>query len=67
MRVIQEVSKHKTIISISHRFSTIAGLENMIVLQDGHIVTQGGMEELMRQSDLLVSIFHNQEEIGQFN
>ncbi|WP_279323690.1 hypothetical protein [Clostridium faecium] len=36
--------KHKTIISISHRFLTVAGSENMIVLQDDHIVTQGCME-----------------------
>lgn len=66
VRVIQELSKHKTIISISHRFSTVAGSDNIIVLQGGHIVAQGCMEEMMKQNDLLVSIFHNQKEIGRF-
>lgn len=65
VRAIQELSKQKTIISISHRFSTITGSDNIIVLQDGHIATQGSIKELMKQSGLLASIFHNQKEIEQ--
>lgn len=59
VKATEELSKYKTIISISHRFSTIAGSDNMIILQNGHIASQGSMEEMMKQHDLLDSIFHN--------
>lgn len=54
---INKLSEQKTIISISHRFSTIAGYDNVIVLQDGYIITQGYMKDLLEQKELFTSIF----------
>lgn len=39
----------RTSIVIAHRLSTIAGLDRIVVLEDGEIVEQGTHQELLRK------------------
>src|SRR3990170_5111538 len=45
---IFEFTKGKTVIIISHRFSTVRNAQKIIVLDKGKIVEQGSHEELMK-------------------
>lgn len=44
---IFEIYKKKTVIIISHRFSTVKKADRIIVIDKGHIVEQGSHKELM--------------------
>lgn len=44
---IYETSKGKTLIIISHRFSTVRNAQRIYVLDQGKIVEQGSHEELV--------------------
>lgn len=46
---ILEVAANKSVILISHRFSTVKIADQILVLEDGVITQQGSHEELMRQ------------------
>jgi ATP-binding cassette subfamily B protein len=45
---IYEFSKGKTVIIISHRFSTVRNADRIIVLDKGKIIEQGSHEELLK-------------------
>jgi ABC-type multidrug transport system fused ATPase/permease subunit len=42
-----DLTRGKTTVIISHRFSTVRRADNILVLRDGHIVEQGSHAELM--------------------
>lgn len=44
---IFEIFKHKTVIIVAHRLSTIAAADQILVLKDGHIVEQGTHQHLI--------------------
>ena len=44
---INELMKNRTVLVIAHRLSTIANADEIIVLDEGHIVEQGSHDELM--------------------
>ncbi|MDD3296562.1 MAG: ABC transporter ATP-binding protein [Candidatus Omnitrophica bacterium] len=46
---LDEISLGKTVISIAHRLSTVAGTDKIIVIDKGRIVQQGAHQELLRQ------------------
>lgn len=46
------LSKGKTVIMIAHRLSTVAGVDKIFVLKDGHIEECGGHEELLQGEGL---------------
>lgn len=57
VKAIAELAESKTIISIAHRFSTIARYDRLYMLQNGSFVFEGKIEELLKNSSLTESIF----------
>ncbi|WP_310602787.1 ABC transporter ATP-binding protein [Anaerosporobacter sp.] len=60
VNAINNLSHDKTIITISHRFSTIAKSEDVMLLQDGCIVEQGNFDTVRKESNLFRLIFKEQ-------
>lgn len=59
---IYEFFKGKTVIIISHRFSTVRNADRIIVLDDGKIVEQGSHEELLKLNGKYAEGFRLQAE-----
>jgi ATP-binding cassette subfamily B protein len=57
---IQNLEKNKTVIIISHRFSTVRHADRILVLDDGKIIEQGTHEELIAQKGLYEELFEIQ-------
>ncbi len=47
---IENLAAHKTSIIIAHRFSTILGCDNIVVIDNGRVAEQGKHEELIKTS-----------------
>jgi len=56
------LTKGKTSVIISHRFSTVRMADRIIVLKDGGILERGTHEELMARGDLYAELFELQAE-----
>jgi len=52
--------KNKTLIIVSHRFSTVRNAQRIIVLDKGHIVEQGSHTDLLEQDGLYAKSFRLQ-------
>ncbi len=52
-----ELTKGRTAVLISHRFSTVRMAERILVLKDGELVEQGTHEELVARSGLYAELF----------
>ncbi|KAL5724959.1 ABC-type xenobiotic transporter [Ranunculus cassubicifolius] len=48
---LERLMKGRTTILVAHRLSTIRGVDNIGVVQDGHIVEQGSHSELVSRAD----------------
>lgn len=66
LQVIQEMTKTKTILMITHRLSTIATADRIYVLKDGSCIENGTHEELMMQHGMYASMYTKQQELEQF-
>jgi ATP-binding cassette subfamily B protein len=49
---IDELTKHKTVIMIAHRLSTVKNADNILVLSGGHIVQQGKHDKLITEKGI---------------
>jgi len=58
-RIFKEV-KHKTLIIISHRFSTVRNAQRIIVIDNGKIIEQGSHNELVKKNGLYARSFNLQ-------
>ncbi|MDD3896466.1 MAG: ABC transporter ATP-binding protein [Candidatus Peribacteraceae bacterium] len=54
---VEELSKDKTVILISHRFSTVRMADRIIVINEGKLFEQGSHAELMRQKGVYAELF----------
>ena len=55
----RDLSKFKTVITISHRFSTISKSDDVIIIRDGRIIERGQLERVFNESKPFASIFNN--------
>lgn len=51
---LKNLMKGRTSIVVAHRLSTIAGLDEIVVLDDGKIVEQGTHQKLLKQNGALI-------------
>ncbi len=57
---IDHLTENRTVISVAHRLSTLAGMDRIIVLSQGRIVEQGGFKELVRAGGLFTDMARRQ-------
>ena len=51
-QAISRLTEGKTLIVIAHRLGTVAGADNIVVVEDGRIAAQGKQEELLASCPL---------------
>jgi ATP-binding cassette subfamily B protein IrtB len=51
-KAIEELMKNKTIIMIAHRLKTVRHADQILVVDDGHIVQKGKHEELIKEEGI---------------
>jgi ATP-binding cassette subfamily B protein len=57
---VQGLQKDKTVIIISHRFSTVRNADRIVVLEDGMIIEEGTHQTLMSIKGLYAELFNIQ-------
>lgn len=57
---VGELQKDKTVIIISHRFSTVRNADRILVLDGGKIIEEGNHEKLMKINGLYAELFNLQ-------
>lgn len=57
---VQNLQKDKTVIIISHRFSTVRNADRILVLDEGKIIEEGSHEKLMKEKGLYAELFEIQ-------
>ena len=53
---IDALAEHRTVICVAHRLSTLASMDQIIVLMDGSITESGSFEELLRAGGSFASM-----------
>ncbi|OGH47215.1 MAG: hypothetical protein A3A51_01650 [Candidatus Levybacteria bacterium RIFCSPLOWO2_01_FULL_39_10] len=57
---VQKLQKDKTVIIISHRFSTVRNADRILVLDEGKIIEEGSHNYLMEKKGLYAELFNIQ-------
>jgi len=57
---VQNLQKDKTVIIISHRFSTVRNADRILVLDEGRIIEEGDHQKLMKKKGLYAELFNLQ-------
>ena len=57
---VQKLQKDKTVIIISHRFSTVRTADRILVLDEGKIIEEGSHEKLMNEKGVYAELFEIQ-------
>ena len=57
-QAFKNLSKGKTVLMIAHRLSSIAGADNIIVMDNGRIAEQGTEEQLLKKKGLYASMYN---------
>ena len=50
-KALKNIMKNKTVISIAHRLSTLKNMDRIIVLDNGKIIEEGTIKELLKNKD----------------
>jgi subfamily B ATP-binding cassette protein MsbA len=53
---IERLARERTVICVAHRLSTLAKMDEIIVLADGQIVEQGSFQELLRAGGVFAGL-----------
>lgn len=61
-QTLEKLSKDKTVIMISHRFSTVRNADKICVIKDGRVHEYGTHEELIKNADEYARLFNLQAE-----
>lgn len=61
-RAIEALTHNKTIIMIAHRLKTVKNADQILVLDQGHIVQRGRHEELIKQPGIYADFIHVRKE-----
>ena len=67
MHNLQKFYEGKTVVIVAHRLSTVRHADNIIVMDEGHIVEEGTHEELTRKRGVYYSLVHNQLDLEKGN
>jgi len=57
---LNTLSQNRTVIVIAHRLSTIEQADQIIVLNEGRVVEQGHLQQLLEQKGLFAQLYHLQ-------
>ena len=57
---LRTISRHRTVIVVAHRLSTIREADNILVMQEGELVEQGGFRELLEKNGLFSRLYNLQ-------
>jgi ATP-binding cassette subfamily B protein len=57
---VQKLQKDKTVIIISHRFSTVRNADRILVIDEGRIIEAGNHDSLMKKKGLYAELFEIQ-------
>ena len=57
---LEDVAKSKTVVFISHRFSTVRMADTIVVVDNGRCIERGSHEELMAQKGKYATMFSTQ-------
>jgi ABC-type transport system involved in Fe-S cluster assembly fused permease/ATPase subunit len=58
---LKAMGKGRTVLTIAHRLSTIADADQIVVLEDGHIVERGTHDALLAKEGRYAQLWHRQE------
>lgn len=61
LKNLHEFMKHKTVIVVSHRISTLANTDHIIVLNQGRIIEEGSHKNLLTQEGFYAKIYLEQQ------
>ncbi len=64
MERLEVMFKHKTVVVVAHRLSTVKNADNIIVLDKGSIIEQGTHQELISKNGYYYELVKNQLELG---
>lgn len=59
-RALETAMEGKTVIAIAHRLSTLAGMDRIVVMEDGRIAEQGSPEALLAKGGLYARFWNRQ-------
>ena len=61
MQGLERLTRDRTAIFITHRPSTLVGMERIVVLDDGRIVEEGSHEDLLGAGGTYARLFERQK------
>lgn len=64
--IIEEISKYKTVIYISHRLQSVVNSDKIYVMENGNLVESGKHSELMTNDGLYKKLFKQQSELEKY-
>jgi len=59
-RALIRLMRHRTVVAVAHRLSTLAAFDRILVVDDGRIVEDGTVDDLRRQGGLFHRMWHLQ-------